>query len=175
MRTIKQDKDKRFTHGFSKHPLYDVYRHILTRCYNPNEKEYRNYGARGIKMVKEWLDSPRAFYDWSINNGYKAGLQIDRYPNNDGDYGPDNCRWATPEENSNNKRNSVRLTYNGETHTIKEWSKIIGVSAATIATRKHVGMPIEKILNPSRLKTWHPQRKPRPQGLKYKTRLQKPS
>lgn len=172
---MSNSTDNRFTHGFSKHPLYDVYRHILKRCYNPNEKEYINYGARGIKMCDEWKRNPRLFYDWSMENGYRKGLQIDRYPDNNGNYEPGNCRWATPKENSNNKRNSVRLTYMGETLTILEWSVKLNIPAATIATRKHSSMSIERILNPSKLYEWSKERKPRPKGLKYKTRSQKNS
>ena len=72
------------------------------RCFNPKDKDYKNYGGRGITMCAEWRDNFAAFY---VHVGPKpAGLTLDRYPNNDGNYEPNNVRWATPKEQANNKR-----------------------------------------------------------------------
>lgn len=91
------------THGLNKHPLYAVWTCMKQRCYNPRNPKYDGYGGRGITVCSEWLDSFQVFYNWAIANGYKKGLTIDRI-NNDGNYCPQNCRWATPLEQVHNTR-----------------------------------------------------------------------
>jgi hypothetical protein len=74
------------------------------------------------------------FYEWAIENGYKDGLSLDRIDNN-GNYEPSNCRWATQREQSNNQRKNVLITHNGETHTIAEWSRLTGINRTTLRIR----------------------------------------
>lgn len=104
-----------------------------TRCYNKNVNFYKNYGGRGIKMCDEWIgeNGCRHFYEWAMKNGYADNLTIDRIDNN-GNYEPSNCRWATVEEQSKNKRNSIKLLYKGKEVTIKELRRIFGVSKMPI-------------------------------------------
>ncbi len=85
--------------GIRHSKLYHIYHGIKQRCYNPNIPWYEIYGGKGVKMCKEWLDSFDAFRDWSLSNGYKEGLSIDRL-NSDGDYCPENCEWVTLSVNS---------------------------------------------------------------------------
>jgi len=92
-----------FKHGFSTHKLYGVWINIRARCYNPNFKQYSDYGGRGIRMFIRWRYNFKSFYNFSINNGWKEGLEIDR-KDNDGNYHPDNCRFVTSKINSNNRR-----------------------------------------------------------------------
>ena len=94
------------THGLSGHPLYNIWSAMLQRCTNKNAAEFHNYGGIGISVCRAWSESFQAFYDWAIQSGYQRGLSIDRYPNRAGNYEPNNCRWATPTEQSRNKRNT---------------------------------------------------------------------
>ena len=93
-------------HGCASHKQYDKLYHTWTgikyRCYNTNCKDYKHYGARGIKMCDEWLHDFLAFKNWCLNNGYEEELTIDRIDVN-GNYEPTNCRWATIAEQNRNK------------------------------------------------------------------------
>jgi len=104
-----------------------------------------NYGGRGIKICDEW-DSYEAFRDWSLANGYEEGLSIDRI-DNDGNYEPSNCRWVDAKTQGNNRRSNNNLTYNGDTHTIKEWSEITGINWSTIKERLKQGWTVERALS----------------------------
>ena len=90
-------------HRKYQHPLYAVWTAMKQRCMNPTNRYYNNYGARGITVAEEWVDSPETFIEWCLNNGWKKGLQLDR-KNNDGPYSPNNCRFITQQENLLNSR-----------------------------------------------------------------------
>lgn len=85
--------------------LYNIYNGIKQRCYNSNSPKYKDYGGRGITMCSQWLQSFESFCKWSLQNGYKEDLSIDRIDVN-GNYEPSNCRWATIKVQNNNKRNN---------------------------------------------------------------------
>jgi hypothetical protein len=93
---------RRYVHGMSKTPLYDVWRNMCQRCENPQNNRWNSYGGRGISVCSEWRNSVKAFLDWALANGYRRGLTIDRV-NNDGNYEPDNCRFVTDAENRRNR------------------------------------------------------------------------
>lgn len=121
-------------HGKRHDRIYGIWTDMKSRCNNPNRKHYKYYGERGIKVCKEWEEDFMSFYNWSMNNGYDDNLTIDRIDVN-GDYCPENCRWATKEQQANNTRLNHLLEYNGETHDITEWAKILGMKPSTLFAR----------------------------------------
>lgn len=131
--------------------LYRIWQGMKRRCREPNEPNYRNYGGRGITICDEWYDNYVAFREWSYSNGYSDDLTIDRIDNDKGYY-PDNCRWATVKEQSNNTRVNHRVTYQGETHTLSEWGDILGMSDDLISQRLKKGMPLERVFFNGNLK-----------------------
>lgn len=102
-----------------KHELRSRWAKMLSRCEDPENVSYIDYGGRGIKVCREWHDFDK-FYNWCIDNGIKSHLFLDRI-NNDKDYKPSNCRFVTRKENNNNKSNNTYLTAFGETKTLSEW------------------------------------------------------
>lgn len=101
------------------------------RCYDPQNKSYRWYGAKGIKICDEWINNPQTFISWAINTGYKDDLTIDR-KNENLDYSPENCRWVTKDNNSRYKSTTSYINVNGVIHSGKEWSQILGLGINTI-------------------------------------------
>lgn len=126
------------TGNASDHPLYSIYINIKARCYNKNRSVYKYYGAVGIKMCNEWRLDAQKFIDWAVNNGWKPGLTVDRFPDKAGDYCPENCRWVTMQQQANNRKGNVVLEYNGETKTLAEFSMQYGFkySQASYQVRK---------------------------------------
>lgn len=114
--------------------LYNIYHNMKQRCNNAKNIWYKNYGARGITVCQEWQDDFMNFYNWAINNGYKDNLTLDRI-NVNGNYEPDNCRWADKITQQNNMRTNRYITYNEETHTVAEWARLLNVPAKFIIDR----------------------------------------
>lgn len=117
--------------------LYHIWRFMKERCYDSKSKTYARYGGRGIKICDEWKTSFETFKTWAKSNGYSEKLTLDRIDFN-GDYTPNNCRWADYFTQENNRSSNVRITINGETHTITEWGRIKGISGQTIWARLFV-------------------------------------
>lgn len=106
--------------SISGHPLHSVWKGIKARCLTPSCPAYPWYGARGIGVCDEWRNDFMAFYNWAIDS-WSPGLTIDRI-NNNGDYSPENCRWASRKTQSRNTRRNVMATAFGETKCISEWA-----------------------------------------------------
>lgn len=138
------------THGLSKTRLYRIWGNMIDRCERESSAKFPRYGGRGISVCAEWRNDFQAFYDWAMSAGYdpEAGYgecTLDR-KDNDGDYCPENCRWATNKQQSLNKECTRKIEHNGETHTLKEWSEITGVNYYTMHERYMRGEPAENIL-----------------------------
>lgn len=103
------------------------------RCYNENDKSFRWYGAKGIKVCNIWMDNPALFEEWAVQNGYEDNLTIDRIDENK-DYSPDNCRWITNSNNTKYKSTTSIINVNGEEHTGREWAKILGLGTNIVNT-----------------------------------------
>ena len=151
---IERDKYKHGSvDGLSNHPLYSVWKDMVRRCYTVTYKEYFNYGYRGIYIVDEWytpgvLNNPgfRAFFKWATENGYQKGLEIDRI-NNDGPYGPDNCRWSTKKDNINNRRVTRYLLINNKVYAQRDAERLAGWEKRTIYSRLQKGYTIDGVIH----------------------------
>lgn len=138
-------RQRRTKHSLSGTKLYMIWKAMKQRCSNPNNKDYPNYGERGIKVCDEWSRDFQTFYDWSIQNGYIEGLSIDRIDTN-GNYEPDNCRWITSKQQANNLRKNINIIFNGTTHTLSEWSDITGINYRTLMQRYVSGWSPDRML-----------------------------
>lgn len=118
----QRTSQRMITHGLSRHPLFFVWRAMKNRCYLPSDKMYYCYGERGITVCSEWRDSFVRFYDWAMSNGWKSGLSIDRI-NNDGNYEPSNCRFATGFIQQNNTSRNRYINAFGEKKSAADWAR----------------------------------------------------
>lgn len=120
--------------------LYGIWSGMKTRCYDENIDYFDRYGGRGIKVCDEWLGDNgfENFYKWAIESGYKNGLTIDRI-NVDGNYSPDNCRWATNKEQQNNRRDNVYIVVDGVEMTIAQAAEKYNIKYATLRGRLKAG------------------------------------
>ena len=135
---------KQTIHGLSGRPEFRTWTGMITRCTNPREKSWPDYGGRGIKVCDRWLNDFAAFYA-DMGPKPSPGHSIER-DDTDGDYEPNNCRWATKVEQMRNTRRNRHLTLNGETKTLTEWASIVGIDRRTIAFRLKAGWSDERAL-----------------------------
>jgi hypothetical protein len=152
--TARHECKKRTKHGLSPLGLcnrgaYKSWAHMKQRCLNKNCASYKDYGGRGISACDKWLTF-EGFWD-DMGPTYQEGLTIERIDVN-GNYEPDNCRWATKQEQAENKRNNVYITYNNQTKTVAQWARDLNVKATTIYQRIQSGWSNEKLLMQPRLR-----------------------
>ena len=112
------------THNLWHSPMFTVHKNMLSRCYNPKDKRYDSYGARGITVCERWLNILNFIED--MEPTFQKGLTIDRIDNDKG-YFPDNCRWATRKEQNRHYRRNLNYTHNGKTLCLKEWSELLSI------------------------------------------------
>lgn len=143
----ERTKDRMTQHGESRTKLHNIWKTMRKRCRNEHNSDYAYYGGRGIRVCTEWDESYEAFRDWAYKNGYEDGLTIDRI-DVDRNYEPENCRFVDMKTQCNNRSNSRLITFNGETHTIAEWSEITGIKYHTLYMRiEEYGWTPERALN----------------------------
>ena len=111
---------------------------MKARCGNPNTPHYSYYGGRGIRVCEEWENDFSAFYKWSVENGYKDGLSLDRIDFN-GNYEPGNCRWVELKRQQRNKRDTVFVSVEGVVKPLSEWSELSGVPIGALRERYRTG------------------------------------
>ena len=123
-----------YKHGGKGTKLYEVWCSMKARCFNPNNKNFKAYGGRGIFVCDEWKESFALFRNWAYENGYKQGLTLDRIDNNKS-YEPSNCRWATMREQANNQNHTLKIEYKGKIKPLTEWAEILGIKRHTLYQR----------------------------------------
>lgn len=123
-------------------PTFNCWARMIQRCTNPKHTRYAEYGARGITVCERWLVFTHFLADMGET---PSGLTLERI-NNDGNYEPGNCRWATIREQQNNRRSSVHVTIGGTTRTIAEWAEWSGVNYKTLWGRLSRGMDPQEAL-----------------------------
>lgn len=137
---------KNHRHKMSGTRLYGIWQKMKDRCYNQNDRSYKDYGARGVELCKEWM-VPDNFFAWALKNGYEEHLTIDRI-NNNGKYEPSNCRWSTVKEQSRNRRSNIIVEYLGEQMTLIEASERSGISYGSLNARYNKGIRGESLFSP---------------------------
>lgn len=135
------------TCGRTMSPEYQCWRGMLERCTNPNNRAFRHYGGRGIRVCERWQTDFTAFLA-DMGKRPSEAHSLDRYPNRDGNYEPGNVRWATYSEQARNKSTTRFLTHDGQTLCVVEWAERLGIPAATLYDRLQSGWPVERVLAP---------------------------
>lgn len=127
-------------------PEYVAWEHMKQRCNNKKHPAFHHYGGRGITVCERWANSFENFFD-DMGERPSPKHSLDRYPNNDGNYEPSNCRWATDKEQVNNRRLTTPITFKGETLPPSGWAKKFGINAETVRRRHKMGVDISLIAN----------------------------
>lgn len=126
--------------------IFKIYQGMIQRCYNPNNKNFTDYGGKGIGICEDWLNNPKSFEDWAISHGYENDLTIDRIDSNK-NYCPDNCQWITLEENSR-RANANFIEADGKTLSGTQWAEMLGFGKNTInkLIRKYPLNKVEELI-----------------------------
>ena len=127
---------------------YNSWREMRSRCHNECDRDYPNYGGKGIKVFGPWRETGGAGFARFLDSlGLPAtGQTIDRYPDRKGNYEPSNCRWASRRDQALNRECTIILTHNGESKPLTIWAESIGIKADTLRHRIHAGWPHDKAL-----------------------------
>jgi len=138
------------THGMTKTRTFKSWESMKQRCLNQNAPDFKRYGGRGIKICARWVDGFANFFE---DMGERPiGASLDRKDVN-GNYDPENCRWATRSEQQRNKSNSVLIEWKGDKKCAADWSEIVGISSKIICGRISAGWNVEDALTkPNRKK-----------------------
>lgn len=135
----KANRASRLKHGYRNHPLYPTWASMVSRCHNIQSNDYHLYGSRGISVCERWRNDPHAFFE---DMGPRPeGCSLDRI-NNDGNYSPENCRWATSKQQMDNRRNTAKLS---DGKAIRELAEELGLKRQTVYMRKRRGWSDDEI------------------------------
>lgn len=138
------------THGVTQHYLYRTWSNMMHRCYCDYAEHFSDYGGRGIQVYDKWHDAPIFIHDIVLLLGDRPhGYELERM-NNNGDYHPENVRWATRTEQNRNRRNNKFLTINGVTQCLGAWSKETGIPLVTLCARYAKGKTGTDVIAPTR-------------------------
>lgn len=145
---LKSENKSNFSHGDGsvnkgKAAEYVAWQAIIQRCYNKNAPGYKNYGGRGISMEERWRNSYAEFLK-DVGRKPSPKHSLDRIDVN-GNYVPNNCRWATSVDQQSNKRDNHWIEHDGETHTLKQWADILETTSSSILTQIKRGKPFSEI------------------------------
>lgn len=133
-----ENKENMLKHGYCFHKAYSIWSNMIARCENPNCKEYKYYGARGILVCEEWKNV-KSFCEWADNSGFSEGLTIERIDVN-GNYEPNNCKWIERKEQAWNKRNTIKIFYEGKEISLAKLCNQLGLNYAVVRDRWYRGI-----------------------------------
>lgn len=140
------------THGLSKDPLYPVWCGIKQRC---KDKRNSNYGGRGIDVCEDWKNDFAKFRNWALSMGWERGLDVDRFPNMNGNYEPNNCRIVSRKINCRNTRKVIFITHGGITKSLPDWADDLKIKVGTLSQRIFkLEMPLDRALQSTKYKRW---------------------
>lgn len=140
----REQSSKRLrTHGMTNTPEFETWHSMLSRCRLPSVPNFHRYGGRGITVCERWQDSFENFYA-DMGDRPTSKHSIERR-DNDGDYTPENCYWGTEEEQQNNKSGTKRVVYQGESLSIAQWSRKLGINRHTLYNRLKSDWPLNKL------------------------------
>lgn len=140
--------ESRRTHGKAGSRTYRIWSDMNSRCYTPSSTGYKFYGGRGIRVCRRWKKSFLAFV--ADMGECPEGMTIDRYPDQNGDYKPSNCRWATMAQQQRNRRSNRLITHDGRTQCLAAWAEETGLPKSTIRNRLLLGWTVERTMTTPR-------------------------
>lgn len=132
-------RELRTEHGMSRTPTWNCWEAMLTRCSDPKHRQFHRYGGRGIEVCDRWKSFPNFFADMGERPSKKHSIDRD---DNDGNYEPGNCRWATMLEQQNNRSTNLVLEFSGRTQTLTEWARELGMAENTLRGRIRLGWTV---------------------------------
>ena len=137
-------RKSRTKHSIGGTPEYKTWHRMISRCTNERDPSYARYGGRGITVCKRWLDSVEAFVE-DMGKRPGGGYSLDRIDNN-GNYEPENCRWANANEQTNNRSNTAHITLHGQRLPLTEWARKMGIDYRVVHSRIRRGWTAEAAL-----------------------------
>jgi hypothetical protein len=146
--SVAESNKRRAKHGMYQTKTYRIWASMKTRCSSPNNTSYSRYGGRGIKVCDRWQEFENFYADMG---DAPKGMTLDRV-DVDGDYTPENCRWATAQEQQNNMRSNQHITYQGKTQTLAQWARELGLSYSALGYRYRNGWEPPELFSKENLK-----------------------